>query len=216
MYAFLGFNAARFAQAIVNGLAVAGGFLLGYVLTMAAGWAIDRWIARGKTPAGVHKVARFLGGIAMAVLVALIVFGHGQGWTLFGGGLAGEDNGTGKSTAAVPAVTKKEPDHTEKKPPTAPPDTTPARERVRVTMLGGRDVKDQKFYLIDDDPTPRTLAEVKEAVLKKKETTPEKLAVEIRFAAQNTLPQDHPAVQMLARWARETAGLTVTFPAETP
>jgi hypothetical protein len=209
------FNPAKFAQLVVNGLAVAGGFLLGWVLAAVAGLLLDRWLFRRRTPPVAHKMLRLVGGVAVAVLVALIVFGHGQGWTLFGGGLDGSANGTGPTTPTTPAETKSEADTLSKAAPPKPAaDAAPAGERIRVTMLGGADVKDQRFYLVEDDPTPRTLAEVKAAVLRKKESTPKKLAVEIRFAAQNTLPQTHPAVLQLANWAGQTAGLTVTFPAD--
>lgn len=87
---------------------------------------------------------------------------------------------------------------------------------MRITLLGGTDVKDQRFYLIDDDAAPKSLAEAKAAIQKAKDATSKTLGLEIRFASQNALPQDHPAVTQLARWAREVAGLTVTFPAEAP
>jgi nucleoid-associated protein YejK len=69
---------------------------------------------------------------------------------------------------------------------------------------------------VDDDATPRTLSEVKAAVQRRKESTAKSLGVEILFTKTNTLPQDHPAVTQLAKWAGDTAGLTVTFPAEKP
>lgn len=198
------FNPARFAQLIVNLLAVAGGFLLGYVLTGLVVW----WLGRGKAPDGLKRACRMLSGVAMAVLVFLIVFGHGLGWTLFGGGQPGTDNGSGQgpqpiSTEPVP----------QDRPPVKPQDGPPPGDRVRVTLLGGADVRERKFYLLGDDPTPRGLDEVKTAVKQKAGEAKAGLAVEIRFAARNTLPREHPAVTLLERWAKEN-GLTVTFPAE--
>lgn len=203
------FNPARFAQLVVNLLAVGGGFLLGYLLAGGVVW----WLGRGKAPDGLKRTARLLGGVAVAVLVFLIVFGHGLGWTLFGGGLAGTDNGSGKGPADRTEPVSTAPD----RPPVQPAKPLPpAGERVRVTLLGGPDVKDQRFYLVDDDPAPRTLDEVRTAALRRKEEAGAKgLAVEVRFAATNTLPREHPAVTRLERWAAE-AGLTVTFPAEGP
>lgn len=212
-------NAARLAQLVVNLFAVAGGFLVGYVLTILFGWLLERFLFKFKFASGVHKIARMLGGIALAVLVAMIVFGHGIGWNLFGGGADGDGNGeTGGQTAPATGATNPTPgDNPTAAPvPSAPKAIPTTQERIRITILGGRDVKDAKFYLIDDEPSPRSFAEVKAAVQKKKETTTKPFGLELRFAGQNAIVANHGSVLQLSTWARETAGLTVTFPAETP
>jgi hypothetical protein len=85
-----------------------------------------------------------------------------------------------------------------------------------VTVLGGDDVKDEKFYLLGDETTPRTFAEFVVAARGRKDTAPDRmLNVEIHFAKRNTLPADHPAVVRLVRWARD-AGVDVGFPAAKP
>jgi hypothetical protein len=139
---------------------------------------------------------------------------------VFGGG-GGEGDGTGDGVGnnkASPVNGTLEPNSVStelKSTPTRSTGPTP-EERIRITMLGGSDVKDQKFYLIEDEPTPRTLAEVKAAVQKRKDATTKTLGLEIRFTVQNTLPQEHPAVGLITKWAREIAGLSVSFPAEMP
>lgn len=212
LVAFLDFNLAQF---LVNCLAVGGGFLVGYVLAGGAAWWVDRSFLRKKTPPLVRRLVRILGGIAAAIIVALLVFGRGGGGL---GGGQGEGVGSGTTSGTGPgqgSVTDAPPPTTRPAPPVAAKDVPPPDARIRVTVLGGPDVKDQRFYLVDDDPSPRTFAEAKAAVLARKDAAPQKLGVEIRFTTRNTLPRDHPAVTLLADWARD-AGLAVVFPAESP
>jgi hypothetical protein len=204
-------NVTRIAQLLVNCFAVGGGFLAGYIGMMIVGKLVDRFVLHRKTPHTVHMGFRYLGGTAMAILVALIVFGHGQGWTLMGGGLDGSSNGTGGQASGETASTKTDPTLPE---PSKTQTSLATEERIRITMLGGADVKEQRFYQLDDDVQARTLAEIKAAIHKRKEGTMKSLGLEVRFASRNALPQDHPAVGLLTKWARETAGLPVTFPAE--
>src|SRR5205823_6090594 len=142
---------------------------------------VDRAVLHRKSPPLVHRTLRFLGGIALAILVAIIVFGHGQGWTLFGGGAdgTGESDQNGTPQAISVAV--------EKPSSTAIPSASASGEHIRITILGGTDVIAAKFYLIDDDTTPRTLAEVKELLMKKKEAAAIPPILEIQFTAKNTL-----------------------------
>lgn len=202
-------NTLNLAKLIEGILATAGGFLVGYILAAIAGWLFDKYLLKRKSPEFLHKVCRLLGGLILAIIVALLVFG--------GGG--GEGNGTGEGTGngkASPANGTIDPSSTNDPKQISLKPLPPVEERIRITLLGGTDVKDQKFYLIDDETVPRSLAEAKAAIQKAKDATTKTLGLEIRFAAQNALPQDHPAVTQLARWARESAGLTVTFPAEAP
>jgi hypothetical protein len=210
MHGTLRLNVTRVAQLLVNCFAVGGGFLAGYVLAMIAGKVIDRFLLGRKTPQSLQQGFRYLGGTAMAILVALIVFGHGQGWTLMGGGLEGTANQTG-STETNPTTANRD---TPAPDPGKVSTSLATEERIRITMLGGSDVKDQRFYQIDDDSQPRTLTEVKGVILKRKESTTKSIGLEVRFASRNALPHDHPAVGLLAKWARESASLPVTFPAE--
>lgn len=194
------------AQAAVNILAVGGAFLVGQWLTAAAFWAFTP-----NTAPGLKRLGRLLGGTALAILVAVIVFGHGQGWTLFGGGGAGlskgngptEQKGEGSGPTAVTPVTATVPT----------PTTTPAEvgEKVRITVLGGTDVRDERFYRIDADLTARTFAELI-AALDARRAIGKKFHMELMFTTDNTLPRDHPAVTRLTSWAHAHK-LTVSFPA---
>jgi hypothetical protein len=199
-------------EKLVEGLlATAGGFLVGYVLVAILGWLFDKRVIKRQSPEFLHRVCRLIGGITLAFLVAMYVFGGGGG---DGGGI-GEGTGNNKASPVNGTLDPKTPNADLLANATKSPGLAP-EERLRITMLGGNDVKDMKFYLVEDDPTPRTLDEVKAAVLKRKESTMKSLGLEVRFTAQNTLAQDHPAVGRLTKWARESAGLSVSFPAEMP
>jgi len=213
VFAFIGFDTDRVVRFALNLLAVGGGFLVGHVLTGVIAWALDRWITGGKTPQGVHRVARMVGGAALALLVAMMLFGqggYGDG-TGPGGGSNPDDKGPGGGTTTQPT------DQRDVRPPPPVPqkDSTPPEQRVRVTMLGGSDVKDEKFYMIDDDRTPRAFADVTAAVNTKKTETKKPVGIEIRFTADNTLAEDHRAVQRVIAWARAN-DVAVTLPAAKP
>src|SRR5262245_42742669 len=212
MFAFLDLSPAKAAQFAVNSLAVVGGFFAGWVLFGFFAWWVDRVAFAKKSPQNLKRLVRFVGGVLVAILVAIIVFGHGHGWTLFGGGSPGDDNGGNPNPAAT------QPTSTEVKPPETAPapakDLPPPGATAKVTLLGGDDVKDERFYLLDADPAAKTFDQVTADLRAKKDTLAGKrLAVEIRFTDMNVLPREHPAVVRLARWAAEH-GVTVTFPAE--
>ncbi len=192
-----------------NCLLVAGGFLVGYVLGGVVGWALGKWVLRQKAPDTLKKVGRPVGGVILALIVALIVF--------TGRGKPHGEGGEGKG-APSPDGNKSNPQTPDTKvPPNVPvvkqPDGKPADVTVRVTVLGGEDVQGDKFYLIDDDRNPKTFAELKDAIAARKAKETGKMAVAILFPTRNALPREHPAVTRVAKWANEEAGLDVTFPA---
>jgi hypothetical protein len=202
----------KVAQFAVNALAVIGGFFVGYVLFGLIAWLLDRYVLFKKSPPGLKRLIRLVGGVLVAILVAIIVFGHGQGWTLFGGGSPGDDNGGNPNPAATQRTSAEIPKSVT--PPVPAKDLPPPGATVKVTLLGGDDVKGEKFYLLDADPAAKTFDELTFALRAKKDTLAGKgLAVEIRFTEANVLPREHPAVVRLGRWAAEH-GVTVTFPAE--
>lgn len=205
-------GAARFGQFLVNCLAVGGGFLAGWFLAAVAGLAFDRFVIHRTSPPGLHKASRNTGGLLLAVLVAIIVFGHGHGWTLFGGGGAGVENGGQTATSGANADLTKSNDGSK---PISIKTTPPVDERIRVVVLGGDEVKAERFYVVDEAIEPKSFAEATVAILAKRDASPGKrIGVEIRFSPTNALPPDHPAVTRLARWTRSDAGLSVSFPAD--
>lgn len=207
-------DTSKAAQYLLRGLAVGGAFLVGYVLTWVVAKLLDRSLTAGKSPSAVHKSARFLGGLLLAVIAAIFLFGPGGDGLGFGGGPGeGKGQGTGEgkggdATRPTQPITAdvKAPDQTKA-------EAVPPEQRVRVTMLGGEDVKDERFYLLDDDRTPHTFAEVTATVSAKKSASAKPVGIEVRFSATNTLPRNHPAVLRLTNWSQAN-GVTVSFPAQ--
>lgn len=214
----LALGAEKLAAFGIKCLAVAGGFLVGYAAGGLLAWGLNRWVFAEKAPELVRRGVRLLSGVALAILVALIVFGEGGGGGLFGGGGGTDGDGKGAPRSEdkgkdtnPPAVRPDE--KVTPVTPAKPGDSRPAEVTIRVTILGGPDVRDNRFYLVDDDPSPKTFAELKSVVTGKKEADKRKAALAIVFPEKNQLPEDHPAVTQVKRWARDEAGLDVTFPA---
>jgi len=176
-FAVLGFNPDRVAAMVVNALAVGGGFLAGFVLSGVAAYFLDKWLAAGQSPAGLHKALRYLGGICGAILVILLVFGAGGGGPGDGPGTtattgAGSGPGAGPATTAVTAPTL---DPVTPK----PPEPAAADEIVRVTVLSGADVVEGRFYVVEGGALKLTLDEVKKELAARKSATLKSLTVEV-------------------------------------
>lgn len=200
-------------------LAVVGGYGAGYLLGGVAAWALDRWVFARKAPDFVKQTIKILSGVALAILVALLVFGSGSGGGLFGGG--GGPDGTGTGTP--------NPDDTGKKheQPTPPPDPkvpkvdapptpaiSPEDPKVRVTFLGGDAVKENRFYLVDDDPHPRTFDELKAEITKRKEGTARPMFLLVQFPTdpRHRIDENSINVTQVTSWARNVAGIEVVWP----
>jgi hypothetical protein len=194
----------KLAGFVVKCLAVGGGFLVGYFLGAVVAWALDRWVFANKSPTQLKRLVSLAAGLALAILVALIVFGEG-GDGLFGGrGSQGDGKGTptpdekGKTTPNPPETLKKNEEPPKKDEIKPPP--TPMPGDMHVTILTGDEVKDGRFYLIDGDPAPKTLAEFKEVVTaRRKEAKPELKQVIFHFKKDKLSP-DHPAVRGVVAW----------------
>jgi len=212
---FVSGAAERLAGLAIKCLAVAGGFLAGYLLGGLIAYALDRWVFGQKAPDVVKRGVRWVCGLILAIVVAMIVFGEGGGGFGLGGGEgkgSGATGGEGKNKQTQQPAT---PDR-DRPPvsPVTPADNRPTEVVIRITILGGTDVVQERFYLIDDDRTPRTFAEVRAAVGARKAKDPRKTTLAILFPPPpNRLPLEHPAVTQLVNWARDEAGLDVTFPA---
>jgi hypothetical protein len=190
-----------------NCLLVAGGFLVGYLLGGVLGWALGKYVLRQKEPEGLKKVGRPVGGVILALIVALIVFTgngkpHGEG---------GEGKGSPEPNAGKNAESKNEPKADVKLPPIKPPDVKPSETTVWVTILEGDAVPAPgKFYRIDD--TVKSLEELK-TELERKAKEKGKITLGILFD-KNTPPGDPRLVTDLTNWATSKAGLDVILPAK--
>jgi hypothetical protein len=217
---FVSGMADKVAVIAVKCLAVAGGFLAGFVIGGVAAWAFDRWVFARKTPDFVKQAVRVLSGLAVAILVAMIVFGDGSGGGLFGGSGDGTGTGTPQNTDSgkksdTPAPSVKPPD-----PKVVPPkvdavrtpEVKPTDVVIRVTFLGGADVTGDRFYQLDDDPAPKTFEELKAAITKRKESEPRKVYLAVQFPARNRIAEDSVNVTQVTEWARNSMGIEVLWP----
>jgi hypothetical protein len=174
-----------------------------------------------KAPAPVKKAVSWVAAIALALLVALIVFGEGGGGLFGRGGGTGEGKGTnpeekGKSEPNPAVVPPKKDEIPSPKPvePVPLPKTTDAV--IRVTILGGADVPgDERYYLTDDDPKPKTFPELKDAILARKKEKGT-VAISVHFRPTNAPSRNPPhySITQLTKWAEETAKVNVILPAQ--
>lgn len=201
----LGLGADGATAMVVKGLAVGGGFLVGYFLGAALAWALDRWVFAHKAPPQLKKAVALLAGVAVAVLLAMVLFGEG-GNGLFGrGGDAGQDKGS------APEEGKKPPEPREEKKPEPPkpkvaPKPTPGD--IRVTILGGDEVApdrsgEGRFFVVEGDPEPKSLAQLQEYVAGRQRANPKAEPVLIFRFKGAMLSSSHPEMKRLTAWLQE-------------
>lgn len=209
LFAFLDDARQSVVQFVHNCLLVAGAFLVGYILGGLIGWAIGKWALKQESSETLKRVGRPAGGIILAIIVALLVFtGMGKRWGPGGDG-AGTPSDSGTKDARSDSSTD---------PRVSPPkvDHDPIEATIRVTVLAGAAVRSEgKYYLIDDDATARSLAELKETISARKAKAKGRTMLQILFSPDPNLrpPRNDPKVTDVTRWATEEAGLDVTFPA---
>lgn len=191
-------------------LLIAGGFLVGYVGGGLLAWAVGKYLLKLKDTYNLKAVAKPVCGALVAILVAALVL-TGKGKPVGDGGHGKGSPNTDPNGKAGPPVAP--PDG--KADPKAPPkvDIKPADVTLRVTVLGGEDVVNERFYQLDDDRTAKTFGELKAGIAERRTNAKGKVVVAILFPAKNALPREHPAVTQVAKWAAEDAGLDVVFPA---
>lgn len=196
----------KIAAFVVKCLAVAGGFLVGYFLGGVIAWGLDRWVFAQKAPEPLKKAVSWVAAVALALLVALIVFGDGGnglfgrgGGTGDGKGSQSQDKGDAKDTKATTEPKKDDtPPKKDDLPPPPPPKPMPGD--MHIVILAGDEVKDGRVYVLEGDPNPKTLAEFKDAVnARRKMKEPELKHVYYRFKNEK-LASDHQALSLPRDW----------------
>jgi hypothetical protein len=214
----LGLDAEGATAMVVKGLAVGGGFLLGYFLGAAVAWALDRWAFAHKAPPQLKKAVALVAGVCVAVLLAMILFGEG-GKGLFGnsggeGDKKGAPNPADKQKAA-PEPPKPEPKKKDEPPaPKAPPKPTPGD--LHITILGAREVMADpqtnkgRFYLLPGESEPKTFPEFQKAIeARRKAEGPPLKTVYYRFKNKSEeLPLKHEGIEEPYKWL---TGLGIGF-----
>src|SRR5437868_4392587 len=129
---------------VVSGLAVAGAGVIGYLLTLLLLWLISKFAFDKKLPKPITRFVCILGGVAVALLVAGLLFhgGGGGGWG-FGPGFGfGTGSGTGEEKQKQPDGKDSGPPKTPRQDPTENTGTAAgAAAPLQVLMLGGDRVK---------------------------------------------------------------------------
>ena len=205
LLAFLFVNPEHVTALLMNFLAVGGGFLAGYLLTMLFLFLVGRWLPFTKNQEVLKKSLCYIGAVCGAIIVALIVFGAGNGGTTDGPGKGdGTTEKTGNNSGTSTVSTEQQP----VTPPTTP-EPKGLEETLKITILSGTDVKDEKFYLIEKDRTAKTLDEVKDAIKTRKATATKPLAIDIQLTPRTD--RNNSGVLDLESWARD-AGMRVILP----
>ena len=88
---------------------VACGFAGGYFLAFLAGVGYDKLVSKKPSPPFLHKWARIIGGVLVALLVAYLVFPGGPGMGTGGGGGTGPEANPNPSTGPTTKDTAKTP-----------------------------------------------------------------------------------------------------------
>jgi hypothetical protein len=160
--------------------------IVAVVFGVLAGAIVGRVLAsltrRGKVRAGLT-----IGGAGIGGLILWLAFAH------FGLGLGGQGNGDGGKLA-------KEPGHTEPSTSSNQAPTGQEANVVRIHMLGGTAVKDNRIYLLDGQTYTWETLEPK--LTAAQTTNPSFHTVEISFGDDSVDPQN-PAVVRLKDWATE-------------
>ncbi len=196
-------NPANLGQLVVNVLAVAGGAAVG---AFGSGWLlrlISRWLSARPAPKWAVQGVRVLGGITLAVLVGLFVFGSGGG--RFGlGGDGGGFFGAGKGDATGPTG-REGPTGKEAAPTASDPVATGGE--LRVEVLGGANPSDVLFRVQgkQERHTPEQLIGLLAAG---KGGQPPLTGLTL-VIYKDSPSADVPQVQQVRKWAKEH-GLAVS------
>jgi hypothetical protein len=192
---------------ILKGLAVAGGAAVGW---LGSGWSlrlIVRLSLQRAAPPRVLLPIRVLGALALGLAVWT--------WAFSSGGLgpgAGGLFGTGGTGGRQPGE-ETEPSADRETIPVKP-DIQPgsAQDTLRIEILGGARVKDERFYLLEGENEPRTVTEIRKIVQARRQQRDQPgLKGIVILVYGSSVARDHPAVKTLVKWA-EANGLSVTFP----
>lgn len=177
-------------------LAVVGGVAVGAIFFDLLARGLARWFLAKTLPRPAKIMTRIFGGGLVGGLIFLWMFaggdggfgGSGGGWMPFGQG-GGKGNTNANSSGGKDKESKGK----------------GSAEPLRIHVLGGKRVVDQRFYVIDNEQ-PRTLSELRSILLDRQHKNPDWKEIEILIYT-DSVDRDNPAVTDVEKFAREN-GLT--------
>jgi hypothetical protein len=156
------------------------------------------------TPKRVQKLLGILGGVATALFVGFLVFhGGGGGWG-FGPGLGFGGGGKSGSTE------KSNPTSSRNKPEIAEAPKVQPSDSMRIRMLGGDNVRDERFYQLELGNEVYTLESLKPLIRTQMQGKPGVPGIKriVIVIEKDSVAHDHYAVVNLDKYAHDQ-GLTV-------
>jgi len=182
-------------RVLVGVLAVCGGFLVGNLLTLIVCRVVAKMAFHTRMNERFEQALRILGGIALALLIAWMVFRGGPGWG-FGGTGSGEGEGSG---GRDPSTTQSTPDSPKIDPKKSPPaEVVSSTLRVQIEAATSY----PKTFRFDASPEAVDLPAAKKAVEEFRGRVKGEPRLEIQVY-QNSTAVDHPDVRALIDHAHE-------------
>jgi hypothetical protein len=146
---------------VITALAVAGGFLVGFLLTNVIARLLCKFVWKREPPEKLIRIIRFAGGVGAAILVYLLLMGDGGlGFGGKGGGNSADDKG--KENAQNP-------------PNNAPPEKDPKKEELKqkdhdsrsgilTVYLLQNNAEGMRIFKLGKDGKPMTLEQLLEQI----------------------------------------------------
>jgi hypothetical protein len=181
-------------RVVLGVLAVAGGFLVGNLLTLILCRLVAKAAFHTRMNHRLEQALRILGGIALAVLVAWLVFRGGPGWG-FGGTGSGEGEGAGGPSPKDTDPSKE-----------ARPKVVPKKDEeailasgVKVTVLRGSAYP--KTFRFEGEAEGMDLAAAKEKLRHRKEASMGKLQFMDLLIYRNSTAEGNLLIQDFEEYA---------------
>jgi hypothetical protein len=188
-------------KVIIGALAVGGGFLVGNLLTLLACRILAKFALKQRLNETLEKALRVIGGIALAVLVAFLVFRGGSGWG-FGGGGSGDGSGEEAKGEGKPG---EQPPDAPKGPPKSLDSKVIQVTELSVTVLTPREHPKTFKFLGERDG--RTLEEAKAYLKKLQDGSDGKLRLLTLTIYQDSTAEGHPDVRAFEDYAHNTLSM---------
>jgi hypothetical protein len=180
-------------QMVLRVILVVGGIVVGALASGILFSLIASIFFKQPAPRSMRRFVQVLGAVALGLAAWKMPFGLGGNGEGFGSGFGlGGEARTGTDTASGEASRAEE-----EKSSRSEADT------LRIEMLGGQRVQSERFYLLEGENEPKTLAELRKAIqARQQQEKPPLKGIEI-IVHEHSVAQSHPAVRDLERWARQ-------------